>query len=217
MTHRLLPDRLGSLALLAAWALVAFPLGAAAQTQSQATPTTAPASLLEATSTPEAAAELFVRSVRSIRWGTAAQFLHAETLDRFRVVVTMIADADSTGSVRRYLADVDSAQFAALDAEVVFERSIGAMIDDMPGLMHALYDRDDRVLGHVLESPDSAHVVYRTTARISGAVSEVKVMQLTNTPDGWRVRWSDELEVLDAAVRGVARRRTPPPPPPAPR
>ena len=41
---------------------------------------------------------------------------------------------------------------------------VGAVIDDMPGLMHALFDRDDEVVGHVLESGDSAHVVYRTTA-----------------------------------------------------
>jgi hypothetical protein len=57
----------------------------------------------------------------------------------------------------------------------------------------------------VVEGTDTAHVVYRTTARISGAVSEVKVMQLRRSTAGWRVSWSDELEVLDAALRGVGR------------
>ncbi len=61
------------------------------------------------------------------------------------------------------------------------------------------------------EGADAAHVVYRTTARISGGVPEMKVMTLSRTPDGWRVWWSDELEVLDAALRGIARSRTPPP------
>ena len=56
-----------------------------------------------------------------------------------------------------------------------------------------------------------AHVVYRTTARISGAVPEVKVMQLSLTDAGWRVSWSDEMEVLDAALRGVGRGRPRPP------
>jgi hypothetical protein len=85
----------------------------------------------------------------------------------------------------------------------VFERAIGAMIDEMPGLMHALYDRDDEVLGAVGEGADSAHVVYRTLARIGGAVPEVKVMQLGRSEEGWRILWSDELGVLDAALRGV--------------
>ena len=159
----------------------------------------------ELTATPEATADLFLRSVRAIQWDAAAQFLHDETLDRFGTVVTMMVDADETGDVRRFLVGTDSAGYASLGREEVFDRAIGALIDDMPGLMHALYDRDDEVLGHVPEGTVSAHVVYRTTARISGAVSEVKVMQLRGTAAGWRIRWSDELEVLDAALRGLRR------------
>src|SRR5690606_9148977 len=94
--------------------------------------------------------------------------------------------------------------FAALDAPQVFTRAIRNTIGDMPGLAHAFYDRDDAVLGAVSEGPDTAHVVYRTTARLTGSVPEVKVMQLARTPEGWRVLWSDELEVLDAALRGIA-------------
>ena len=166
--------------------------------------------LAEATATPEQTADVFLRSVRLIRWDTAVQFMHAETLDRFHQVVTMISDADSTGAVRQYLAQADSVEYQSLDHATVFDRAIGAMVDDMPGLMHSIYDRDDEVIGHVIESAGEAHVVYRTTARISGAVSEVKVMQMTRVADGWRVFWSDELEVLDAALRGAARDRRPP-------
>ncbi len=170
------------------------------------TPVQAQQGLAELTATPEAAAGLYLRSIRAIRWSAAAQFLHPATLDRFHDLVTMMAEADSSGGVRRYLTDTDRPGFAELDAATVFDRAVGTMIDDMPGLMHAFFDRDDEVLGHVSESADSAHVVYRTTARISGAVPEVKVMQLSRTAAGWRVLWSDELEVLDAALRGVPRR-----------
>ena len=177
--------------------LVVACLGAAHPTAAQ--------SIDDVTSTPEAAADLFIRSVRAIRWGTAGQFMAPEALDHFRVTVTMMADADTSGEIRSATVDTDSAGLLELPAEEVFARSIGALIDDMPGLMHALYDRDDEVIGHVSEGPDDAHVVYRTTARLSGAVSEIKVMQLRRGPGGWRVRWSDELEVLDAALRGVGR------------
>ena len=167
--------------------------------------------LPEVTATPEETTTLFLRSVRAIRWRAAAQFIHPATLTRFHDLVTMMSRVDTTGQVRRYLTDTDSAGYATLSASQVFDRSIGTMIDDMPGLMHALFDRDDDVLGHVAEAGDTAHVVYRTTARISGAVSEVKVMQLAHTPDGWRVSWSDELEVLEAALRGVPRSQPDPP------
>jgi hypothetical protein len=177
--------------------------------------TRAQQTLADVTSTPEAAGELYLRSVRAIRWTAVAQFLHPVTLDRFHGLIRMLAEADSTGNVRRYLTGTDRVGFAELDAETVFDRAVGTMIDDMPGLMHALFDRNDEVVGHVLESADSAHVVYRTTARISGAVPEVKVMQLSRTVAGWSVLWSEELEVLDVALMGVPRGgRTPPRQPP---
>jgi hypothetical protein len=191
MTAFALPARI-SVAI--AVVLVSAPYPASSQT------------LEEAAATPESTAELFLRSVRAIRWDAAAQLLHGETLERFGTVVTMMVDADQTGDVRRFLVGTDSAGYAALEPADVFERAIGALIDDMPGLMHALYDRDDEVLGYVVEGEDTAHVVYRTTARISGAVPEVKVMQLRRGAAGWRVLWSDELEVLDAALRGLRRR-----------
>ena len=162
--------------------------------------------LEELTESPDSAAALFLRSVRAIRWSTAAQFLHPSTLDRFKTTTRMMAAADTSGSVSTYLVGVDSTAVPDLDAAEVFSRSIGRVIDDMPGLMHSIYDRDDEVLGHVREGADTAHVVYRTTARISGAVPETKVMELARAPTGgWRVRWSDELEVLEAALRGSVR------------
>lgn len=162
--------------------------------------------LAELTETPEAAAELFLRSVRAIRWSTAAQLAHPETLARFSTMMRMFAAADTTGEVSRYLTGTDSAGLLELTPSEVFTRSVGATIDGLPGLMHALYDRDDEVLGHVAEGDATAHVVYRTTARISGAVPEVKVMHLERVAErGWRILWSDELEVLEAALRGVAR------------
>lgn len=162
-------------------------------------------SLPELTASPEAAAEMFIRSVRAIRWSTAAQFIAPATLERFRVTATMIVDPDTTGEVRTYLVQTDSLGMLSLSAAEVFSRSFDTVIADMPGLMHALYDRDDEIIGAVLERSESAHVVYRTTARLSGAVPEVKVIQLERGPQGWRVLWSDELEVLDAALRGVRR------------
>lgn len=169
--------------------------------------------LAELTATPEETATLLLHAVRAIRWSAAAQLMHDDVLARFKETVTMISETDTSGASRDYLVGTDSAGLAALHPAEVFDRSIGTVIADMPGLMHALYDRDDEVLGHVPDGARGAHVVYRTTARISGAQPEVKVMQMRRSDaGGWRVLWSDELEVLDAALRGVPRTRRPPPP-----
>lgn len=160
--------------------------------------------------TPEAATTGFLRSVRAIQWERTAAYLHPDTRQRFRETVQMIVDADTTGAMLAFLTTDDGATALDDSNERVFNDAIGAVIDDMPGLMHALYDRDDDVVGAVTEGADDAHVVYRTLARISGAQPEVEVMQLRRTAAGWRILWSDELDVLDAALRGIARR--PPPP-----
>lgn len=173
--------------------------------------------LADLTATPEEVSTLFLRSVRAIRWSAATQFISGGTLDRFQGVVTMLADADTTGETRRYLAGTDRRGYADLGAPEVFDRAVGTMIDDMPGLMHALFDHDDEIIGHVNEGPDRAFVVYRTVERLSGAVPEIRVMETVRTPAGWRVEWSDELAVLETALRGVPRtRRQPPAPPPTP-
>lgn len=185
---------------LLALALLAPGVGASGQAEGRG------AELARLTATPESTAELFLRSVRAIRWSAATQVMHPETLGDFFQTARMMAAADTSGEVSRYLVDADSAGLVALEPDEVFARAIGATIDDLPGLMHSIYDRDDQVLGHVAEGDATAHVVYRTTARISGAVPEVKVMQLGRAASGgWRVLWSDELEVLEAALRGVGR------------
>lgn len=196
--------------LVATPSLLAVPVRAVAQNPPPRRPPppapTQPPTLATLTATPDSAAALFLRSVRAIRWSAAAQFMHDDTLGRFFDTTRMLAAADTSGETSRYLVGTDSVSLRTLEPSDSFARSIGATIDGMPGLMHALYDRDDEVLGHVPDGGDEAHVVYRTTARISGAVPEVKVMQLRRAGDGgWRVAWSDELEVLDAALRGVGR------------
>ncbi|MEX2467262.1 MAG: hypothetical protein WD995_10150 [Gemmatimonadota bacterium] len=163
--------------------------------------------LPELTASPDSAAVLFIRSVRSMRWSAAAQFMDPEPLSLFHDVVTMITEPDASGDLLEYLTGTDTPAYRDLDAPEVFDRALSALTSDMPGLSYSLQDRDDEILGHVTEGPDSAHVVYRTHARISGALPEVKVMQLRRGPAGWRVLWSDELDVLEAALRGAHRLR----------
>lgn len=170
------------------------------------------ASLADLTATPEDAATLFLRSVRAIRWGAAARFMHPSALERFRTLVHLMSEPDTTGGVRAFLTGTDAAGFDALSAATVFERAMDATLDELPGLMHAVFDRDDTVVGHVAEATDTAYVVYRTLARIQGAEPEIEVMQVVATAEGWRVAWSQELDVFDTALRGVARPVRPPPP-----
>ncbi len=188
--------------------LLAFALAVSVAPLSLATAQRASAQTLpELTASPDSAAALFIRSVRSMRWSAAAQFMDPEPLALFHDVVTMITEPDASGDLLDYLTGTDRAEYGALDAPEVFDRALTTLTGDMPGLTYSLQDRDDEFIGHVMEAPDSAHVVYRTQSRLSGALPEVKVMQMRRGPAGWRVLWSDELDVLETALRGSGRLR----------
>jgi hypothetical protein len=166
--------------------------------------------LRAATAAPGPTTVLFLRALRAIRWHTVAELLHPDALAHFREVVTTLSDADTTGTLRRWFTGTrDARTYAALDDTAVFERAVGHTIDSLPGLMHSLYDHDDRVLGHVMVGADTAEVVYRTVERLSGAVPDVLVAQLARTPDGWRVLWVNDLAVIEEALRGVRRAMEP--------
>jgi hypothetical protein len=186
-------------ALVLALCLAPVSLATARQASAQTLP--------ELTASPDSAAVLFIRSVRSMRWSAAAQFMDPEPLGLFHDVVTMITEPDASGDLLDYLTGTDPAAYGALDAPEVFDRALTTLMGDMPGLTYSLQDRDDEFLGHVMEGADSAHVVYRTESRLSGALPEVKVMQMRRGPEGWRVLWSDELDVLETALRGAGRLR----------
>lgn len=188
--------------------LLAFALALSVAPVSLATVQRASAQTLqELTASPDSAATLFIRSIRSMRWSTAAQFMDPEPLGLFHDVVTMITEPDPSGDLLGYLTGTDTTAYRALDAREVFDRALTTLTGDMPGLTYSLQDRDDEFLGHVMEGADSAHVVYRTQSRLSGALPEVKVMQMRRGPAGWRVLWSDELDVLETALRGAGRLR----------
>jgi hypothetical protein len=96
-------------------------------------------------------------------------------------------------------------------AEEVFLRVMEVLSEDAPGLVHALVVRDVEVIGHVPEGQDLAHVVYRSTADLSGAVPELRLMTVKRDGLRWRVLSSQELDILVEAFRGISRKRSPPP------
>lgn len=94
--------------------------------------------------------------------------------------------------------------------EEVFLRVMEVLNTDAPGLIHALVVRDVEVVGHVPEG-DLAHVVYRSTAHLSGAEPELRLMTLKRSGSRWGVLQSQEVEILVEALRGITRKIRPPP------
>jgi hypothetical protein len=156
-------------------------------------------------SPPDSVADSFQRALRTMAWRAAAQRLHPEGLARFRERVDMLVEVNPSALLDDALGGLSAEEYRALSRQEVFVRSMEAMSEQMRGLLHALVVRDVEVIGTVLESQDIAHVVYRSQARLSGAVPETRVMTLKRSPQGWRVLDSPELDVIREALRGFNR------------
>ncbi len=165
------------------------------------------------TPSPDSVAAEFQTALRAMAWRAAAVRMHSEALDRFRGVIDMAVELDDSGATLEELfGDTSEEQYWAASPAEVFVVSMRFMAKDMPGLVHALVVREVEILGTATEPPHLAHVVYRSEARLSGAVPEVRVMTLKRAEAGWRVLETPELDVIREALRGIPRTRGASPP-----
>lgn len=177
-----------------------------------------PLAAQEGSSGPEVVADEFQRAFESMVWRAAALRMHPDALDRFHEVVTMLVETDARNEVPdRLLGGVGREAYPDLGAPEVFDRVMSSLLEETPGLMHALVTRRHHVVGSVREGADTVHVVYRVLPRLQGSAPEMKVMTLARAGGAggpWRVLRSDELDVVRAALRGIPVGIPAPPPPP---
>jgi hypothetical protein len=163
---------------------------------------------------PDSVAAEFQTAIRVAAWEVAARRMHLEALERIHQRIDILVEADTTGKViAAIFGDVSETEYRELSSADVFVSVMEAIGRHMFGLLYYLTIEEIEVLGTVQEPPELAHVVYRISAQLSGAVPEVRVMTLKRTEEGWRVLKSPELETIREAARGFIIRREPPPPP----
>jgi hypothetical protein len=161
---------------------------------------------------PDSVAAEFQAALRGVGWRAAVSRLHPEALADFHYRMTLLVEMDTTRAPLEKLypsGGLDT--YHATSPEGVFLRVMEVLSEEAPGLVHALVVREVEVIGHVQEGPNLAHVVYRSTADLSGAEPELRLMTMKKDGDRWRVLDSQELDILVEAFRGISRRRGPPP------
>jgi len=164
--------------------------------------------------TPDSLAAEFQTAIRVAAWEAAARRMHPEALERIRQRIDVLVEADTTGKViAAIFGDMSEAEYHELSAADVFVAVMLAMNRHIRGVLYFIVIEDIEILGTVEEPPQLAHVVYRSSAQLSGAVPEVRVMTLKRTEEGWRVLKTQELETIREAARGFLMRPDPPAPP----
>ncbi len=163
---------------------------------------------------PDSLAAEFQASLRGLGWRAAAARMHPDALRRFRDLLDMLVEVDSTAVLETLFGGMSLADYRRLTPTQVFVRALGTMRTRTGGLLHAIVVREVEVIGAVTEPPDRAYAVYRSTAQLSGAEPEIRVMTLKRTGAGWGVLDSPELDVIRESLRGLPRRYRATHPPP---
>jgi hypothetical protein len=146
----------------------------------------------------EVAAEAYAR-MRAGDWPSAAEAFDPAALKQFRDMMAPMLEGPvgeamagmffGAGSSGSDLAKMNDAAFFAGFMRTVSDGS-GARLDGQD------------ILGKVPEGPDRQHLVTRATAEAMGLrMTQMEVVTLNRTPQGWRLALSGELEGMAQALR----------------
>lgn len=158
----------------------------------------AAAELTPEMSAEQVAAEAYAR-MRAGDWPSAAEAFDPAALKQFRDMMAPMLEGPvgeamagmffGAGSSGSDLAKMNDAAFFAGFMRTV-SSGTGARLDGQD------------ILGKVPEGPDRQHLVTRTTAEAMGVrMTQMEVVTLNRTPQGWRLALSGELEGMAQALR----------------
>jgi hypothetical protein len=156
---------------------------------------------------PEAVVEKALKALKEDRLEDFAGAMHPEALKRLKALLTTVVEAAAkegqSKQVLRLFDGVASADaLKKLDDVQFFVRFLRGVTRLKPELKQALGGAEARVLGHVMEGKDTAHVVYRMTVSVGGAkMTKMDVTSLRKSEVGWRMLLSTELEGIATILK----------------
>ena len=153
--------------------------------------------------TPEqVAAEAYAR-MRAGDWPGAAETFDPAALKQFRGFFGAQGETSPMAPMLQALLGMDAGDsLDKLDDTAFFAGFLQAMMGRMGGVV-ALGGQ--QVLGGVPEGADRMHLVARTTAEAMGLkMTNMEVVTLNRTPQGWRLALSGQMEGMAAFFRKAA-------------
>ena len=157
------------------------------------------------TETPESVAARYTRAMQSKNWKASAALMHPDALKQlkkmFRPIVFAAPDLELG---KTFFGVKTAAEFDRLSGAQSYERLMAALIKLNPETGLALANSKSQIIGHVLEGENTAHVVYRMTARVRGiSITKLGVMPLRKSGHNWRGLLTGDIEGMAAALSGM--------------
>jgi len=157
--------------------------------------------------TPESVAKAYFAAMQSADWAKCASLLHRDELASMKRTFAAAVNADKTGDSAKTIFKLKSgAEYSQLSEATVFERLMDFITSVEPDMKTALASSTNTILGRVDESPDLAHIVFRSRTKMEGEeVTEVELMSFKKQDSVWRALLPSDIEnMLNSLAEEIA-------------
>lgn len=189
--------------------LIRRPLTALALTAALCVANAAPlwAADLKPDASPEAVLQESYRLMQASDWAAAADVFDPAALKQFREMLAPLLESDDgVGAMAMFFGDDRSAESLKSMSDQAFFAGMMASIMKTSG--GTLQGQD--VLGGVAEGPDRMHMVVRSKAAAMGmTITQMEVVTLNKTPQGWRLALSGQMEGMAQALKQLGGKTRP--------
>lgn len=151
--------------------------------------------------TPQAVAARYSAAMRASDWATVAQLSHPEALKQLKEMFGPLVAAEPAKFGAVFFNVRSKEEYDQLSGITVLERLMRSLSKQVPEFAAAVEASEMKIVGHVKEEPDLAHVVYRMNTKVGDlSVSKTAVMTLKREGESWRALLSGSLEGLAAVL-----------------
>jgi len=159
--------------------------------------------------TPESVAKAYFAAMQAVDWAKCASLMHPDALASMKRTFATVISADKTGDAAKTIFKLKSAaEYSQLSEAAVFERLMDFITSVAPDMKTALASSTNTILGRVDESPDLAHIVFRSRTKVaSEEVNEVDLISFKKQDSTWRALLTSDMEDM---LNRFAEEMTPP-------
>jgi hypothetical protein len=157
--------------------------------------------------TPESAAKAYFAALRSADWAKCASLMHRDELASMKRTFAAAINAERTGDAAKTIFKLKSAaEYSQLSEATVFERVMDFITSVEPDMKTAMASSTNTILGRVDESPDLAHIVFRSRTKMGGEeIDEVDLISFKKQDSAWRALLPSDIEnMLNSLAEEIA-------------
>jgi hypothetical protein len=157
--------------------------------------------------TPESVAKAYFAAMQSADWAKCASLIHRDELASMKRTFAAAVNADKTGDSAKTIFKLKSgAEYSQLSEATVFERLMDFITSVEPDMKTVLASSTNTILGRVDESPDLAHIVFRSRTKMEGEeVNEVELISFKKQDSVWRALLPSDIEnMLNSLAEEIA-------------